>query len=120
MEQNPAPNPLLIWWILWFSILSGLVILFFFLRGGSSAPAGGLAYLPLLPLSFGAFVRWVLLPKAKSAPQALPLFLIGLALSEACGILSFVLVPEMRNTYFILALLGVIQFVPVFASRFAK
>ena len=119
MEQRPAPT-LLIFWILWFAILSGLVILFFVFRGGSSTAASGLAYLPLLPLSFGAFVRWVLLPRATSSAQALPLFLVGLALSEACGILSFVLVPEMRNTYFILALLGVIQFVPIFAARYSK
>lgn len=121
MEQHPAPNPLLVWWILWFAILSGLVMLFFFLGGGATTPsAGPLTYFPLIPLALGAFVRWVVLPRMKTATQALPVFMIGLALSEGSGILSFVLVPEMRNTYFILALLGVIQFIPLFASRYSK
>jgi hypothetical protein len=118
----PARNAqLLIWWILWFSILFGLVILYFFLSGSTASPSqAGLKFLPLLPLSFGAFVRWIVLPRASEASKALPLFLIGLALSEACGILGFILVPEMRQTYFVLALIGVFQFVPFFASRFVK
>lgn len=120
MAPKTAPAPL-VWWILWFAILFGLVTIYTFL-GQSPAVAAGptssLRFVPILPAVASGFIRWMLLPKANPNGAAMGLFLIGLALAEACVILGIFLAPDLKQTYFVLGLLGVAQFAPFFAARF--
>ena len=68
----------------------------------------------------GTLIRWVILPKTLDRLKAMPLFILGLAMSEGCGILGIFLVPEMRSTYLLLAVLVILQFAPFFAARLKK
>ena len=48
----------------------------------------------------------------------MPVFIIGLALAEGSGQLGILLGAKDRDTLFALAVVGVLQFAPVFVRRF--
>lgn len=117
--SQPPPAKIVLW-IIWFAITVGLVMIYSF--AAPKAPAGGqgsnpLQYLPLLPLAISVFIRWVLLPRQKAIAAALPVFVIGLAMAEGCGIIGMFIVPQLKQTYLVLALLGLFQFVPFWANK---
>lgn len=112
---------LLIWWIVWAGVLSGLVILHLvFGRGPEQpSPAGDILVnlAGLVPLFVSIVIRWLVLPRFGDLKRALPLFVAGLALAEACGLLGLFLGGAYRDDLFVLGVLGVTQYVPVFARR---
>ncbi|QYM80870.1 hypothetical protein K0B96_08650 [Horticoccus luteus] len=112
-------TPAVIWWTLWSGILLGLVAIYTGLRPTIPASAAaGIRYLPLAPLLVAVLIRWVALPRVTQIRAAFPLFIVGLAFAEACGLMGLFLVPDLAAAYFILALLGLAQLAPVFAGRF--
>lgn len=116
------PPVLLIWWIIWAVIIAGLTALYFTLGQRPSSMPGDvivIRYLPLAPLGLAVVVRWLILPRLRERTRAFPIFIIGLALAEGCGILGIFLVPDLAATYYVLALFGLIQFTPVFAARYS-
>jgi len=118
MNPQPLPpQPKFVLWLLWFAITFGLVMIYSFAapKGGEGAKA--LQYLPMVPLAISVFIRWVLLPRQKSVATAMPVFIIGLAMAEGCGILGMFLVPQLKETYLVLALLGLFQFAPLWAGK---
>ena len=127
MPPHPLTDPkqakamLLIWWVLWASILSGLVILYLFLGRGPVKPSPDkdvlLNLAGLVPLFVSVVIRWLVLPRFDSLQRAFPLYVVGLALAEACGILGIFLGGAYRDDLFVLGVLGVTQFVPLFARR---
>ena len=123
------PNPklrtqLLVWWILWGAILTGLVIFYVALGRGPVKPvvtADLMANLiGIVPLFISIIIRWLVLPRFDNIPRAFPIFIIGLALAEACGILGIFLGGPYRDSLFVLGVLGVTQYVPVFARRLGE
>ena len=111
----------LIFWILWASILTGLVVIYVFLGRGPVKP-GGAADLPVnlagvVPLFISIVVRWLVLPRATQLSSALGLFIVGLANAEACGLLGIFLGGPYRDSLFVLGVLGVTSYVPLFAKR---
>jgi len=66
--------------ILWFAILSGLLIMNFIIPApsvtGGPSPAP-LKFLPLVPLFVGTLIRWVILPTTRDRFKAMPLFILG-------------------------------------------
>jgi len=123
MQSSQKELGQLVWWIMWFGLLSSVLAIHFIIPvvpGREITPAGALTYVPLVPLFLGCAVRWLLLPRLGKQEHALAVFLMGLALCEGCAILGIFLVPEMRSTYVVLAVIGVLQFMPVFAGRFFK
>lgn len=119
--QSSKPNPVIIWWVLWGTIVFGYIGIYMILPSGSSHEVSPTSrYFPIVPLSLSIIVRWMVLPLVLGKGAALPVFLFGLAMAETCGILAIFLVPELRLTYFVLTLVGLIQFVPIFASRQGK
>lgn len=114
--------PVFIWWIIWATILCGLVMIYVFL--GRRPPVEGMArggsldYLGLAPLAMSVVLRWLVLPRIDRATAALPVFVIGLALGEACGILGIFLSARPAEL-FALGLLGVLQWAPLFAGRYS-
>jgi len=110
--------PIAIWWALWIAIILGLVIVYMVIQSQpSQAPYPNLRYLPILPLALSALVRWIVIPRIRARVRAFPMFVAGLALAEGCGMLGIFLVPDLKPAYLVLSLLGLAQFVPVFASR---
>jgi hypothetical protein len=120
MQEPIQQKPLLIvWWVLWFAILSGTVIIYIFLR--RPVPEGAdqsLWYLPLLPFIVSSVLRLVVLPKFNDWKQAFPFFIIGMAMAEACVILGLFIVPALGQAFFILGVFAQLLYVPYFAKKF--
>lgn len=110
-----------IWWIVWAAILSGLVILYLALGRGPVKPSPDKDVLKnlvgLIPLFVSIVIRWLVLPRYDDLTRAFPVFLVGLALAESCGILGIFLGGAYRDDLFVLGVLGVAQFVPLFTRR---
>ncbi len=115
--RRPAP-PLLLWWIIWFTIAVGLLALSVFLPSPAGPSSAAVRYLPLVPLLLSSGLRWLALPRLTDATRAFPLFVAGLALAEGAAILGLLLVPDLRGTYVALGLVGIGLYAPLFARRY--
>ena len=115
--ERRAP-PLIVWWIIWFAIAAAVMVVYAMVPVSThNAFDGMLRYLPAVPLVISSMVRWLVLPRFNDGARALPIFVVGLALAEGSAILGMFLVPSLRSEYFALGLVGVAQFVPLFAGR---
>lgn len=116
-----AKTPLLVWWIIWVSILLGLVTLYLLLGRGPLEAAETSDLLinlsGLVPLFVSIVIRWLVLPRYDNLKSAFPIFIMGLALAESCGILGIFIGGPFRDDLFVLGVLGIVQFVPLFARR---
>ncbi|HVZ66103.1 MAG TPA: hypothetical protein VG936_16165 [Lacunisphaera sp.] len=120
-ERDRTRVLLLAWWIIWAGILAGLVAIYLVLGHGpkpAAAPDQALSGLiGLGPLFLSVITRWLVLPRFRDPNRALPVFIAGLAMAEACGLLGIFLGGPYRDDLFLLGVLGVLQFVPLFARR---
>jgi len=112
---------LLVFWIIWGSILSGLVVIYVFLGQGPVKPVVG-ADLPMnlagiVPLFVSIVIRWLVLPRCHEVMRVSLVYIIGLALAEACGIMGVFLGGPYRESLFMLGVLGVTSYVPLFVKR---
>jgi hypothetical protein len=116
----------LVLWVLWFSFLTGVIIYQFMLgRGipsGENAPGAEwpvIAYVALAQLGVATVVRWLLLPRARTTGAVLVHMVLGIALCESVAFYGLFLVPEnqpaTKLTLWIVALVGVAQFAPIYA-----
>jgi hypothetical protein len=114
---------LLVWWVIWAAILNGLIVIYLFLGRGPVPPAvEGEMWLNLaglVPLFVSIILRWLVLPRYTEINRALPVYIVGLALAEGCGILGIFLGGPYRDDLFVLGVLGVMQFMPLFAGKLA-
>lgn len=113
---------LLIWWILWASVLGGLVLIYLFLAQGkplppldSQNPLQGL--IGIVPLFVSIVIRWLVVPRSTEPARAFVLFIVGIALAEGCGLLGIFLGGPYRDSLFVLGVLGIIQYVPFYAKK---
>lgn len=103
------------------AIIAGLVAVYWAIPIDASRPTDpAIRYVPVLPLALSGVVRWLVIPRIKERVRAFPMFVVGIALAEACGMLGIFLAPDLRLTYLVLSLAGLAQFVPVFASCYEK
>jgi len=116
---------LMVWWIIWASILTGLGMVYFALGRGpakpllpGASPFTGLA--GLVPLFVSIIIRWLVLPRFTDLKQAFPLFIVGLALADACGFLGIFLGGAYKDEIVVLGVLGVAQFMPFFARQYLE
>ena len=117
--KTPKTVPVPAWWIAWFAIMASLATTYFALSPDQSGETTGvLRYLPIFPLALSTVVRWIVLPRLTQSIRAFPVFIIGLALAEGSGLLGIFLVPELSLTYFVLAMLGLVQFIPLYAKGY--
>lgn len=122
--SNPQQRvPLTSWWAVWFALQSGLFIIYFMLgnqpgSGGGTQSSQMFLGLGVMQVVASAVVRWGLLPKVQDAARAFPLFVMGIALAESACFFGIFLVPAYKQELFFASVLGVGQFVPLFASRF--
>jgi len=113
---------LLVWWIVWASILSGLVVIYLLLAQGKPLPPASAenplqGLVGLVPLFVSIIIRWLVLPRAPEPNRAFVLFIVGLSLAEACGILGIFLGGPYRDSLFVLGVLGIAQYVPFYAKK---
>jgi hypothetical protein len=110
----------MVWWIIWGAILVGLIVIYYFLGRGPPAPAapGANPFVGLVgfvPLFVSIVIRWLVLPRSAGPGAAFGMFIVGLALAESCGILGIFLGGPYREDLFVLGVLGVTQYAPLFA-----
>lgn len=115
---KPPAAPAFVWWILWFALTNGLILQRVFLGGKVGDASGALAPVALAPLLVGAGIRFFLLPRLKNRRQAFPVFVVGLASSEACGLLGIFLGGAHRDELFAAALVMLLLYAPIFARRY--
>ncbi len=125
ITAKPSPKQmLLVWWIAWAAILSGLIVIYLLLGRGPMKPAADKDVLKhlvgLVPLFVSIVIRWLVLPRFDSLQRAFPIYIVGLALAESCGLLGIFLGGPFRDDLFVLGVLGVTQFVPIFARQLTK
>ena len=113
---------LLVWWVIWASVLSGLVLVYLLLVQGKPLPPASRenpfqGLVGLVPLFVSIVVRWLVLPRATDPNRAFVLFILGAALAEACGLLGIFLGGPYRDSLFVLGVLGVTQYVPFYAKK---
>lgn len=113
---------LVIWWIVWGSILSGLLVIYFALTKNKPLPPPVSAELltnlmGFVPLFLSVVIRWLVIPRYSNPARGFVMFIVGLALAEGCGLLGIFLGGGYRDSLFLLGVLGVVQYVPFFAKR---
>lgn len=118
----PPPK---VWWIIWGALLGGLCALWwqfgFFKLGGNEPHANPFVDLAgLVPLFVSIVVRWLVLPRYTDGAKAFPMFIVGVALAEGCGVLGIFLGGPFRDDLFLLGALGIAQFAPFYARRLCE
>jgi F0F1-type ATP synthase membrane subunit c/vacuolar-type H+-ATPase subunit K len=120
--QSPR-TALKIWWMIWAAILAGLCAIYFALGRVHPLPVAAstnplVNLVGLVPLFISIIIRWLVLPRYAEPARAFPMFIIGLALAEACGLLGVFLGGPYRDDLFVLGVLGIFQFMPFFARTY--
>jgi hypothetical protein len=114
---------LLVWWVIWFSLISGLCIFYYFLARpvATDGPVGATVFdfIGLVPLFVSVVIRWFVLPRCANMQLAFVAFIAGISLAVACGILAIFHGAAYRDELFVLGVLGIAQFAPLYARRFA-
>lgn len=117
-------------WIIWFAILNGLVMIQFMVGGGIPkgedhgnppmmflAIAGGLAFTALA-------IRFLVIPKIDAIVRKLPAMIVGLALSEGIGFVGLFGVgkefPATQQAMFVTAIACILSFAPIYAKPRAE
>jgi len=126
--MTPTNKPqALVLWVIWASLFVSIFIYQFALGGGiptgSDSAASGvnpMVWVALGQLIAASAVRWLLLPKAEAAGKKLILMIIGLSLSEGVEFYGLFLIhpdqPSTKLALWVLSLLSVFQFIPVYAK----
>jgi hypothetical protein len=122
-NQNFNPRkPAVVWWVIWAAFLIGIVQIYFILGKSSVAPATAtsLDFLALAPFVVASLVRWVALPKIQLPQVALVVFILGIAIAESSCFLGLFIFRAHKTELFALSVLGIAQFAPVFARKYAS
>jgi hypothetical protein len=126
-QSNPTqPIQAIVFWIIWFSILAGLVIIQQFAGGGipSGADAAEVSMvfkiIPVALATASLAVRFFVIPRLPGLQAKLPAMIIGLALAEGAGILGAFIIDKQagatRLTVFLMAIVCILVSAPVYAS----
>ena len=115
----------LVWWVLWAAFQTAVFFYYFFLArpvaGDRHAQDSSLVWLAgAVPFFASGIVRWMVLPVIKNAQTALPAFIIGIAFAEATCFLGIFVFAGHTLPLFILSVLGIFQFIPLYVSRFYR
>lgn len=113
---------LLVWWVVWGAILTGLVIIYLFLGRTKPLPPPSAenslqGLVALGPMFVSIVIRWLVLPRATDPNRAFVMFILGIALAEGCGIIGIFSGGPYRDSLFVLGVLGIAQYVPFYAKK---
>ena len=121
MNERPNRN-LLVWWVLWASFLCGIIQFYLFLGTKqpppTTKPSIATAFLGLIPFFVSGIIRWVVLPRMRSANAAFPLFIVGIAFAEAVCFFGLFLFPAYKLEFSVISFIGIAQFAPFFARKY--
>lgn len=127
MKTVPTPDTaaqlrlrLMVWWLIWGGLLSGVCLIYAVLGRGplaAAAPNPLVNLAGLVPLFVSIVLRWLVLPRYTDGNRALVVFILGCALAESGAILGVFLGGPYRDDLFVLGVLGIVQFVPFYARR---
>jgi hypothetical protein len=126
VNGSPLPNAslirqrLLVWWIVWLSLLVGVCVIYFALGRGPMRPAAANPFkdlIGLVPLFVSIVIRWLVLPRYTDGRKAFVMFILGCALAEGCSLIGIFFGGPYRDDLFLLGALGIAQFVPFYARR---
>lgn len=125
-ETQPK-NQVLVYWILWAAILWAMMILQYIHGGGiptgedAANPPLGVFIFCISIIAISTVIRWIFLPKAKDKGKLLVMMIIGLALVDGAQMFQLFFIgsdyPQKQLIVFVLATLGAIQFVPIYAKK---
>lgn len=113
-------------WILWIAMVNAIVLYQLFLGRGwprGSDPAGTplhpVALVACAQIAIATVARWLWVPRCDTTGRVLVAMITGLALCEGAALLGIVLIPETlpgtRLWVWLAALVGALQFAPVYA-----
>jgi CDP-diglyceride synthetase len=123
--NNASPkSTAIVFWIMWFALLNGLILMMLFLGGGlpqgenqGKPPALILAMAALLAV-FSLGIRFLAIPKTQELEKLLPLMLVGMAFSEGIGIIGIFVVakelPETRMALFVTSVSAILAYAPFY------
>lgn len=129
-SSSPPQSPFIVFWILWFALLSSIVMIQVLI--GHGIPQGndqGEAPIQFLGIAAGAAcvslaIRFLVLPRIKNLHQKLPAMLVGLAMAEAVNMFSLFLIgdkfPHTQLVLFITSLSCALCYVPIYAAKQAE
>jgi hypothetical protein len=103
--------------------MNGIFMIYHFLGSNAAKPqmdtTDSSAWMAaIVPVALSIVIRWLVIPRTKSAQAALPLFVMGIAFAEASCLLGIFVFPAHKQDLFTLSALGIFQFVPFFARRY--
>lgn len=119
-EADLIRRRLLVWWVIWVSLLAGLAVIYTQLgRGPMQAPAANPFenLVGVVPLFVSIVIRWLVLPRYTDGQRAFVMFVLGCALAEGCALLGLFTGGPYRDELFLLGALGLGQFVPFYARK---
>ena len=127
-QAPPTPQQqALVLWVIWFSILSGIVIIQMFAGGGWPSGDDKSSFTdPIFLAAMGSFlnsvaVRLFVLPKQSAPEKQLPVAIIGMALAEGAMILGTFVLPKdavsAKQSLIVLAFLGVAAYAPFYVGK---
>jgi hypothetical protein len=124
-SPSPQPTqPLVVWWAMWAAFQIGIAFIYFKLGKSSGAPPPvhepAFWQLGFFPVLISGAIRWSLLPRFRNSIQALPVFILGLALAEVSCFLGIFIFPSHKLLLFIGSVIGIFQFIPLYAGRFYR
>ena len=128
MSMIPGPDAqrirtqLIVWWTIWAAMLVWLCALYFLLGRGPLVPAAPGAnpfanLIGFVPLFVSIIIRWLVLPRSTRPKAAFVMFIAGISLAEMCGMMGIFLGGPYREDLFILGVMGVTQYVPLYARK---
>lgn len=118
--EHPSPQklpPTVVWWVLWFSMAFGLVLQRSFLNTAKSAEVAGAGVIIIAPLVASVVVRFFVLPRITRRAKAFPVFVAGVAMAEAGGLLGLFVGGDRRNETVALGLAMLALYLPFFILR---
>lgn len=124
MPHNTPQQRLLVWWMLWFSLIAGVILIYFIIGRTPAAAntppdADGTAWLfGTIPVLISISLLWAVLPRLQSSRTVLAAFVFGMALAEASAFLGMFVWRGHHAELVALALLGMLQYMPTYAARY--
>jgi hypothetical protein len=117
-ETTQLRARLLVWWIIWATLLGGVLVIYFTLGRRPLPASGGITTIDvvgLVQLTASITLRWLFFPRLRDPQKALVAFVIGLAMAESCSFLDIFLSSSYRDELFVLGALGIVQWMPLYA-----
>lgn len=125
-NSQPQPQPpIIVWWFIWSFILG----MFFTVVGLFDTVGIGqvfavpalLILVPILCLVVCFLIRFLVFPRIENPTVQFQAFIFGIALAEACGILTLLLIPQSFKILLIAgSIVGIICYVPRFLFKRAS